>query len=440
MHDADRRRSEHAHHSERCVMSTIPGEETNLDAHPPIRINGQELRAPKDWVKGTHRAMEPALTLERIRPYFSKAGITRIADITGLDDLNIPVVVAIRPGSGTLAVEAGKGATLQAAATSAAMEAIERFVAEECDVRDVRATVSAMRDHLPCPPEAFSRLTHGRLVEGSLLNWTRASNLFTGNDVLVPEHLVNLDTGVLPLLTAPWGGSSNGLASGNHVPEALCAALYECIERDATSCWRVAHQNGVTRPVIDLSTITGEIIGNLIERVHRADTEVALFWCPTEIGIPTVWAYMWSNRGGMGVYSGYGCHLDPEIAMVRALTEAAQARTVYVAGARDDLLRGSFEASRRSDVASPHSFLANSRAISVNDIPDRSTGTFHGDVSVLLGGLAAAGFDRVYARELELGREFEVAVVRVVTPGLEPYQFPWIAVTERAKSFVPPTF
>lgn len=421
-------------------MSTVPGEREHLDLHPPIRVGGRELRASKDWVKGTHRAMEPALTLERIRPHLPKAGITRIADITGLDVLGIPVVVAIRPGSGTLAVEAGKGATLHAAATSAAMEAIERFVAEECDVHDVRATVGEMRDRLPCPPEAFSRITRSRLVEECEMTWTRASNLFTGDDVLVPTHLVNLEAGFTTLLSAPWGGSSNGLASGNHVPEALCAALYECIERDAVSCWTVAHQNGVTRPLIDPSTITGEVIGNLIEQVHQADAEVALFWCPTEIGIPTVRAYIWSHHGGLGVYSGYGCHLDPEIAMVRALTEAAQARTIYVAGARDDLLRGNYEALRRSDVASPDSLLANARAISINDIPDRATGTFHGDVAVLLAGLAAAGFDQVYARELELGREFEVAVVRVVTPGLEPYRFPWMPVTERAKSFVPPTF
>ena len=97
-------------------MSTVPEEGADIDSHPPIRINGQELRAPKDWVKGTHRAMDPALTLERIRPHLPKAGITRIADITGLDDLGIPVVVATRPGSATLAVEAGKGATLHAAA------------------------------------------------------------------------------------------------------------------------------------------------------------------------------------------------------------------------------------------------------------------------------------------------------------------------------------
>jgi ribosomal protein S12 methylthiotransferase accessory factor len=138
------------------------------------------------------------------------------------------------------------------------------------------------------------------------------------------------------------------------------------------------------------------------------------------------------------VYKGYGCHLDPEIAMIRALTEAVQARTIFFAGARDDMLRGQFDAMRRSDILGPESIMENSKPISINDIPDRGTGSFHGDVSVLLESMANAGFTGAYARELELGREFEVAVVRVVTPGLEPYRFPWIAVTDRAKNFVPP--
>lgn len=407
------------------------------DGYPPIRIAGQELRAPKDWVRGTHRAMDPAATLDRIRPHLHKAGITRVADITGLDDVGIPVVVAIRPGSGSLAVEAGKGVTLSAAATSAAMEAIERFVAEEDDARDELSTIAAMRDRLTCRPEDFSRLTRSRLVEHRAMWWSRATDLVSGGDTFLPMYLVNMATEVPTLLSGPWGASSNGLASGNHIPEALCAGLYECIERDATSCWGVAHERGAVRPLIEQSSISSDVICELLERIHRADAEAALFWCPTEIGVPTVTAYIWTNRPGVGVYKGYGCHLDPEIAMARALTEAVQARTIFYAGARDDMLRGMFTAMQRSDVAGPRAVMHNSRPISIDDIPNRSTGSFHGDVSVLLRCMSDAGFEHVYARELELGREFDVAVVRVVTPGLEPYRFPWIAVTDRALNFDP---
>jgi ribosomal protein S12 methylthiotransferase accessory factor len=34
---------------------------------------------------------------------------------------------------------------------------------------------------------------------------------------------------------------------------------------------------------------------------------------------------------------GFGCHLSPQIALSRAITEAAQSRLGYISGARDDL-------------------------------------------------------------------------------------------------------
>jgi ribosomal protein S12 methylthiotransferase accessory factor YcaO len=88
----------------------------------------------------------------------------------------------------------------------------------------------------------------------------------------------------------------------------------------------------------------------------------------------------------------------------------------------------------------PEWISANSVTVSVDDLPNRATGSFHGDVAIILDGLSRSGFETVLARELVMGRIFEVAVVRVVVPGLEPYGFPWIAVTERARSFAPPTF
>ena len=42
--------------------------------------------------------------------------------------------------------------------------------------------------------------------------------------------------------------------------------------------------------------------------------------------------YSWSSLCG-----GCGCHASPERAMIRAVTEAAQARIAMAAGARDDL-------------------------------------------------------------------------------------------------------
>jgi ribosomal protein S12 methylthiotransferase accessory factor len=137
----------------------------------------------------------------------------------------------------------------------------------------------------------------------------------------------------------------------------------------------------------------------------------------------------------LGVYKGYGCHLDPEIAMVRALTEAVQARTLFIAGARDDLFRASFRALRATS-GSPSLWSDSIPTIAAPAVPDASTATFHGDVALLLARLVERGFDRVAMRELPAAH-LEVSVVRVFVPGLEGYRFPWVASGERAASFDP---
>jgi ribosomal protein S12 methylthiotransferase accessory factor YcaO len=78
-------------------------------------------RSDKGFTLGTHRACSPAETWERIRPHFAATGLTRNADITGLDRIGIPVTLAFRPDAPTMANSTGKGLTLEAALVSGAM-------------------------------------------------------------------------------------------------------------------------------------------------------------------------------------------------------------------------------------------------------------------------------------------------------------------------------
>ena len=400
-----------------------------------VRYQGHELRADKQFFAGTHRAMAPELTLERIRPHLGLAGITRVADITGLDTIGIPVAVAMRPASGTLAVEGGKGVSLAAAMTSAAMEAIERFVGESDPLIEVRGTVADVGPSLAVPADAFPMFRYASIAPARVYDWTWMRNLLSDRESLVPSDLVALPAGQPRFpFGHPWAAGSNGLASGNHLPEAICAALYEVIERDATSCWQLAHRRGVPRLLVDPSTITGAVIGDVLGTLDQAGVEAQIVWCPTDIGVPTCLAHLVDRHSHVGVYKGYGCHLDPEIAMTRAVTEAVQSRTIFVAGARDDLLRATYEAMKRSDVLTPQEFSAGAQLVSLDDIPNRATSTFHGDIAVMLDLLERAGFAHVLARELEASA-FEASVARVLVPGLEPYQFQWVAAGERARSF-----
>ena len=80
----------------------------------------------------THRAIPPKQTIENVKGKLRRIGVTRIAEITHLDRLGIPIYSAIRPlaAEGAISIYAGKGATKHQAKASAMMEAFERYSAE----------------------------------------------------------------------------------------------------------------------------------------------------------------------------------------------------------------------------------------------------------------------------------------------------------------------
>ena len=85
---------------------------------------------PKRYRRGTDRIVPPDATLARVRPLLPAMGITRIANVTGLDRIGIPVVMVSRPNSRSLSLSQGKGLDLAAAKASGVMEAIEAYHAE----------------------------------------------------------------------------------------------------------------------------------------------------------------------------------------------------------------------------------------------------------------------------------------------------------------------
>lgn len=87
-------------------------------------------RVPKAAGVGPHREVPVEVTRARMAPHLRRIGITRVADITGLDRIGIPVYNAIVPRSYDLiSVYNGKGTTAPEARTSAVMEAYERYAA-----------------------------------------------------------------------------------------------------------------------------------------------------------------------------------------------------------------------------------------------------------------------------------------------------------------------
>jgi ribosomal protein S12 methylthiotransferase accessory factor len=140
----------------------------------------------------------------------------------------------------------------------------------------------------------------------------------------------------MDLLTA----SSNGLASGNTRSEALVHALYEVIERDATSA--LGDQPTHERTYIDPATVTEPYCAALIERITAAGAWLELVQAPSSFGVPAFAAYLWHEDAAAAMVVGSGAHSDPAVALSRAITEAAQSRLTFIAGSRDDIVTSTY--------------------------------------------------------------------------------------------------
>jgi ribosomal protein S12 methylthiotransferase accessory factor len=307
----------------------------------PLRFHDHVLEAPIRLRDGTHRTATLAATWRRFAPAARRAGITRIAELTGLDTLGIPVFAAIRPMGRSLSTQQGKGTSALAAKVSALMESLETWSAEHLALPVIRASARALGDRavdvraLPRP--------RGRLDRDARWRWVSGWDLAGDRPVLVPEQAVTLDT----TFRAPpiFDISSNGLASGNLLVEAIVHGLCEVIERDAEAAWRRA---GSDRRIV-LDSIPDPACRALIDRITQAGARVFV-WDVAGAGtaVPVIGAAIMEDPGEpawrtLGFYQGFGAHWMPEIAIARALTEAAQTRLTYIAGARDDFFPFDYE-------------------------------------------------------------------------------------------------
>lgn len=366
--------------------------------------------------------MSPAETLERIRPKFVDAGLTRIANITGLDRTGIPVTIAVRPNSRTLAVSSGKGFTLDAARTSGAMEAIELFHAEEATLQEFFCSYNELPGPV-LPIEDLPLTKYSLFKPEQTLRWTWGWDLISQHDIAVPCSIVQMTGAYRDTDLSSFQLTSNGLASGNNLLEAINHALYEAIERDAIACSRVGAQRlGRHLPVVDPDTIEHPLVLELLDRLQAVQIRAVLFDCTVDTDVPTYMAYLCDRaRPDARIAGGYGAHLDPEIAMVRAITEAAQGRTVYIAGSRDDAFRHNYLRPRDHESAAAR-FLRQEPSVDARRRITEATPTFEGDTNRALAKLRAAGIE--HAIVVDLSRpDFPIRVVKMIVPGLEGYMF-----------------
>ncbi|HET7500810.1 MAG TPA: YcaO-like family protein [Kofleriaceae bacterium] len=366
---------------------------------------------------GAHRLIAPAATLERIRPHLASFGITRCADITGLDRIGIPVYVAVRPQGRVLQTSSGKGLTHADAQVSALMEAIEHWHAEHpaaalrrasyAELCGERVRVVRPRGIEGCPPSK----TSDRLV----LDWVRGEELVSHEPAWIPAYAAYYHR------DQPFAFSYHGLASGNHPVEATLHALYEVIERDSLARLGERATGRVRLDRCDVIDTAGSVppeIGHLAEQIRRADLSLVVLRVPGPTPIHTMMAVVVDPAalsGASVVNFGTGAHLSPVVAAIRAITEAAESRLTFIHGSREDPKPDAYERGASHEALLAY-FTALSPDTAWSELEDHAGEDLQRDARRVAAALRMLGHAAAYVADLSQDRA-GVSAVKVVVPG-----------------------
>ncbi len=308
----------------------------------------------------------------------------------------------------------GKGVTPEQAKASALMELVERFSCfsflrrfDQCliltytEVKDqalpldylLSPFVSVYRDS-----ETLSALEEVPLV------WTKAFELIEAEETLFP----------LPWFYHIYG--TTGWAAGNTAEEAILQALCEIIERHCIS--RVIEE-GLCVPTIDPETIESELIKELLERFAKAGLEIIIKDFSLDLGVSTIAVIAYDPDPiilKLKFYATAGTHPNPELALIRALTELAQHRAQMIY--RETVLKQPagptfcFPLFRSRDEVN---FLYQGERVSFERLPSFSAPDFKTEIEHVISLLREQNF-RVYVVETT-HKDLDIPAVIVTIPG-----------------------
>ena len=350
-------------------------------------------------------------------------GITRIANLTGLDRTGVPVVMVCRPNARSSAVFNGKGLDVAAAKASGVMEAVETWHAENVALPLRFASAADLENRLELVDlDGLARIPGARLDRRAPMLWVKGRNLMDGRRIWLPFEIVHADWRASgPPASNCFAMSTNGLSSGDSFFGAVRHALCEIIERDATSLWHQLSAAEQEAARVDLATVDDANSLALLDLLAKAGLDVGVWDITTDVGV-SVYQCVLRDCGGHIAHIGVGaaCHPRREVAFLRAVLEAAQVRTTYVIGSREDIDEADYAEATlaRRDAEARALLRPTGRMRSFASAPNAGFESSQQEVGWILNRLRSIGLTQAIVVDLTKP-EYAIPVVRVVVPGLE---------------------
>jgi ribosomal protein S12 methylthiotransferase accessory factor len=345
-------------------------------------------------------------------------------EATNVDRTGIPVFTCyrIRPDN-SKTFHTGKGASKIQAQVSLTVESIERYSSEYRDEyreKLLHGSFSALRKKCNVlDPRDLVLSPYSEYTPDSPIYWIRGHDIARDEEILVPAcevfHPYDLDE-ISVLHT-----HTNGLAAGNTMEEAVFHAMTEVIERDA---WSIAKYNRLDGDALYIEDAPeNSFLLDIVGKFEQAEIHVVARDITSDIGVPVIAAFSRDLlHEDMTVIDGFGSHLDPRVAMARALMELATTRALFIMkhgqeGLREtslSYLDGRLEMEDFRFYASREKALAEMEVGYSQDILE--------DIRTVLGKIRARGLDRTIVVDLSR-KETGIPTVKVIIPGTETHCF-----------------
>ncbi|GAA2194134.1 TOMM precursor leader peptide-binding protein [Streptomyces bangladeshensis] len=345
--------------------------------------------------------------------------------------------------TGPRATSAGKGSTPLRARVSALAEALERHCGHlQGDEPMVRASCRALGAEAVHPDtvqlfaaEQFTdrgrwNREHGPFQqicepfdEDREIEWTPVWSLTGNRRRLLPTALLYF--GASRLAGRPYClATSNGVAAGASLEDAVLQGFLELVERDAVALW---WYNRLRRPGVDLDSFEDPWIAELRTvhaSLHRAVWALDL---TADLGIPTVVALSRrTDKAEEDITLGFGAHFDPRIALHRALTELNQMLPYVVEASADGTGYGTGDAEvlrwmRTARAAElPYLLPDPDRPATAPDThPYQARADLREDVALAERIVHRAGLELLVLDQTR--PDVGLPVARVIVPGLRPH-------------------
>jgi len=237
-------------------------------------------------------------------------------------------------------------------------------------------------------------------------------------EVLVPINLAYLyeDKNILTCYT-----TSNGLAAGNSIEEAILHGLCEVVERHLKE---IIFFNKIKTPRIDDKTIDNPLINRFVNIFKSKGFEVFLNDYTHDLGVPTVSVFSYNKSEYFKkpphgeFFCRTGTHPDKKIALVRAFTELLQARSCHYYKSRNSkfnknlnglplYLKQNLNLRKKGEI------------IDYKQVADISKNNIKEEIQLIAKNLAKKGFEVIL---IDLtNKELNIPVVRVIIKGMQPY-------------------